>query len=118
MPRDILTANPLCRTPGLHGHSGERSPKPRLGPTRVDRPRWKAGVRPAFACPPLRSAAVRVAPPASPASRAGAVQLSQMACRVAGHRSSPTDRPVEAVGAITDDTSTRRPTRHTFDITV
>lgn len=105
MPRDILTANPSCRTP-------------RLGPTRVDRPRWKAGVRPGFACPPLRSAAVRVAPPASPTSRAGAVQLSQMACRVAGHRSSPTNRPVEAAGAITDDTSTRRPTRHTFDITV
>lgn len=110
MPRYFLTANPSCGTPGPHGHS--------LEPTRVDRPRWKAGVRPAFACPPLRSAAVRVAPPASPASRAGAVQLSQMACRVAGHRSSPTDRPVEAAGAITDDTSTRRPTRHTFDITV
>lgn len=60
---------------------------------------------------------MRVAPPSS-AGPAGAVQLSQMACRVAGHRSSPTARPVEAAGRISDDTSTRRPSRHTFDITV
>ncbi len=61
---------------------------------------------------------MRVGPTSSPAGHAGAVQLSQMACRVAGHRSSPTARPVQSPSAITDDTVIRRPSRHTFDIRV
>ena len=61
---------------------------------------------------------MRVGPTSSPAGSAGAVQLSQMTGRVSAHRSSPTGRPVESPGAITDDTSTRRPSRHTFDISV
>jgi len=61
---------------------------------------------------------MRVGPMPGPASHPGAVQLAQLTCRVAGHRSSPTARPVESVGAITDETSTRRPSQHTFDISV
>jgi len=61
---------------------------------------------------------MRIGPNSRTAGQAGAAQLSQMTCRVAGHRSSPTARPVESAGAITDETSTRRPSRHTFDITV
>ena len=61
---------------------------------------------------------MRIPPISTPMARGQAVQLSQMTCRVASHRSSPTSRPVEAPGAITDDTVTRRPSRHTFDISV
>lgn len=53
-----------------------------------------------------------------PVARGMAVQHTQMTCRVAAHQSSPTSRPVESPGAITDDTATRRPSRHTFDIRV
>lgn len=61
---------------------------------------------------------MRVGPIPNSAGLAGAVQLTQLTCRVAGHRSSPTGRPVESVGAITDDTATRRPSQHAFDISV
>ena len=61
---------------------------------------------------------MRISPTSSPTAHAFAVQLSQMTCRVAAHRSSPTSRPVESPGAVTDDTITRRPSRHTFDIRV
>lgn len=61
---------------------------------------------------------MRVAPASSASARAAASQFTQLTCRVASHQSSPTSRPVEAPGAITDDTVTRRPSRHTFDISV
>ncbi len=61
---------------------------------------------------------MRVGPTASFAVRAAAVQLLHMTCRVSAHRSSPTGRPVESPSAIIDDTSTRRPSRHAFDISV
>ncbi len=61
---------------------------------------------------------MRIAPGLAPGAQALAVQLSQMTCRVAAHRSSPTNRPVEPPNAISDDTVSRRPSRHTFDIRV
>lgn len=59
---------------------------------------------------------MRINPTSIPTTQGLAVQLSQATGRVAAHRSSPTTRPVEAPSAVTDDTVTRRPTRHTFDI--
>ena len=59
---------------------------------------------------------MRISPISMPVARGLAVQLSQMTCQVAAHRSSPTTRPVEPPGAITDDAVTRRASRHTFDI--
>ncbi|WP_292107471.1 hypothetical protein [Brevundimonas sp.] len=61
---------------------------------------------------------MRVTPVARVNAQALAVHLAQMTSRVAGHQSSPTSRPVEAPGAIVADNSTRRPSRHTFDIRV
>lgn len=61
---------------------------------------------------------MRIGPVSSAIGHREALQLSQLTCRVAAHRSSPTARPVEPPGAITDDTVTRRPGRHTFDIRV
>lgn len=61
---------------------------------------------------------MRISPGSAPIAQGLAVQLSQMTCRVAAHRSSPTTRPVEPPGAVTEDTVTRRPSRHTFDIRV
>ena len=61
---------------------------------------------------------MRIGPIPTAAGQGLAVQLSQMTGRVAAHQSSPTTRPVEPPGAIGDDTATRRPTRHTFDIRV
>ena len=61
---------------------------------------------------------MRVSAPYNPSAHAWAVQLAQMAGRVAAHQSTPTDRPVDPPGAITDDTLIRRPSRHTFDIRV
>lgn len=61
---------------------------------------------------------MRVGPISLPISQGTSVQLSQRTCRVAAHQSSPTVRPVEAPGALTDDTLIRRPSRHTFDIRV
>lgn len=61
---------------------------------------------------------MRISPVSTPIAHGLSVQLSQMTCRVAAHRSSPTTRPVEPPGAISDDTATRRPSRHTFDIRV
>lgn len=61
---------------------------------------------------------MRVGASFNPSAHAWAVQLSQMTGRVAGHQSSPTDRPVDPPGAINKDTLTRRLTQHTFDIRV
>ncbi len=61
---------------------------------------------------------MRVGPLSLPIAQGAAVQHTQTTSRIAAHRSSPTDRPVEAPGAIVDDTAARRPTRHTFDIRV
>ncbi len=61
---------------------------------------------------------MRVGPTTSFAVHALAVHSSQMTCRVAGHRSSPTTQPVPPPGAITDDTCTRQASQHTFDIRV
>ena len=61
---------------------------------------------------------MRIGAISTPTAQFVAVQLSQMTCRVAAHRSSPTTRPVEPPGAVTEDTVTRRPSRHTFDIRV
>ena len=61
---------------------------------------------------------MKVGPLPSPTLGAWSVQLSQRTCRLAAHRSTPTDRPVEAPGALPQDTLTRRPSRHTFDIRV
>lgn len=61
---------------------------------------------------------MRIGPISIPVAHGLSVQLSQMTCRVAAHRSSPTTRPVETPGAISDDTASRRPSRHTFDIRV
>jgi len=61
---------------------------------------------------------MKVGAPFNPSAHAWAVQLSQMTGRVAGHQSTPTDRPVDPAGAIADETLTRRPSRHTFDIRV
>lgn len=59
---------------------------------------------------------MRVGASFNPSAHAWAVQLSQMTGRVAGHQSSPTDRPVDPPRAISDDALIRRPSRHTFDI--
>jgi hypothetical protein len=59
---------------------------------------------------------MRISPISMPIAQGVAVQHTQTTCRAAAHRSSPTGRPVEAPGAIVDDTTARRPTRHTFDI--
>ena len=61
---------------------------------------------------------MRVGAPFNPSAHAWAVQLSQMTSRVAGHQSTPTDRPVDPPGAINNDTLTRRPSRYTFDVRV
>ncbi|WP_439476983.1 hypothetical protein [Brevundimonas sp.] len=61
---------------------------------------------------------MRIGPSPAPVAYARAVQLSQATCRVAAHRSSPTDRPVAPSDAVTGDTHIRRPSRHTFDIRV
>lgn len=61
---------------------------------------------------------MRIGAISTPTAQFVAVQLSQMTCRVAAHRSSPTDRPVEPPNTIADDTATRRSSRHTFDIRV
>jgi hypothetical protein len=62
---------------------------------------------------------MRINPTSIPAAgHARAIQSAQSTCRVAGHQSSPTTRPVESLGAIIDENSTRRPSRHTFDISV
>lgn len=61
---------------------------------------------------------MRVGVTTSFAALAMAVHSSQMTCRVAGYRSSPTSRPVQPPGAITDDTSTRQASQHTLDIRV
>ncbi|KDP94775.1 hypothetical protein ER13_09920 [Brevundimonas sp. EAKA] len=61
---------------------------------------------------------MRVGPSLVPIAYARAVQLSQMTCRVAAHRSGPTDRPVAPPDAVTGETFIRRPSRHTFDIRV
>lgn len=61
---------------------------------------------------------MRISQTSMPTAQYLVVQLSQMTCRVAAHRSSPTTRPVEPPGAVTEDTVTRRPSRHTFDIRV
>lgn len=52
------------------------------------------------------------------ALNAWAAHLSQMTCRVAAHRSSPTDQAVEPPKPLADDRAIRRPSRHTFDIRV
>lgn len=61
---------------------------------------------------------MKVFAPFNPPTHAWAVHLSQMTGRVAAHRSSPTDRPVDPVGALNSDTLARQPSRHTFDIRV
>lgn len=61
---------------------------------------------------------MRIGAPSIPTAQAWAVQLSQVTGRVAAHQSTPTDRPVDPPKAITNDTVTRRPSRHTFDIRV
>ncbi len=61
---------------------------------------------------------MRVGTSPNPAVQAWALQLSQMTGRVASHQSTPTDRPVDPPGAISDDAGIRRPSRHTFDIRV
>jgi len=61
---------------------------------------------------------MKVGPSINPAAHAWALQLSQMAGRVATHQSTPTDRPVDPSQAISDDAVLRRPSRHTFDIRV
>ena len=61
---------------------------------------------------------MRISQTSSPTAHALAVQLSHMTCRAAAHRSSPTARPVEFLSAATEDTVSRRPSRHTFDIRV
>lgn len=61
---------------------------------------------------------MRIGPPPTHFAHGMAVQLAQVTCRVGAHQSSPTSRPVQPPGAITDDTSARRPSRHTFDIRV
>ena len=61
---------------------------------------------------------MRIGPVPASVAQGMAIQHTQMTCRVAAHQSSPTGRPVESPGAITDDTVTRRPSRHTFDIRV
>jgi hypothetical protein len=61
---------------------------------------------------------MRVGASSNPAVHAWALQLSQMTGRVAAHQSTPTDRPVDPPGVISDDAGTRRPSRHTFDIHV
>ncbi|KQY89769.1 hypothetical protein [Brevundimonas sp. Root1423] len=57
-------------------------------------------------------------PPPAMTAQMSAAHFAQCAQRVASHRSSPTDRPVTAPDAVTDDTVIRRPSRHTFDIRV
>jgi len=61
---------------------------------------------------------MRIGPPSASTAYARAIQLSQTTCRVAAHRSSPTDRPVAGPDAVTGDTLIRRLSRHTFDIRV
>lgn len=61
---------------------------------------------------------MRISPTSAPGAQGVTVQHTQTTCRVAAHRSSPTGPPVAGPAAITDDTVTRRPTRHTFDIRV
>lgn len=61
---------------------------------------------------------MRVGATVNPSAHAWAVQGAQVTARVAGHQSTPTDRPVDAPGALNNDTLTRRPSRHTFDIRV
>ena len=50
--------------------------------------------------------------------RAWHTPATQMTARTATHRSSPTDRPVDAPHAIGRDCASRQPSRHTFDIRV
>lgn len=61
---------------------------------------------------------MRVGALPSTVAQAWAVHLAQMTGRVAAHRSTATDRPIEPPAALTDDTLTRRPSRHTFDIRI
>lgn len=61
---------------------------------------------------------MRVIPAPSLPGRTGAAQSAQATCRVASHQSSPTSQPVGPVTAIPNDTSTRRPSQYTFDISV
>ena len=61
---------------------------------------------------------MRVGAPSNAAAFAWALQLSQMAGRVASHQSTPTDRPVDPPRTVRDDAGIRRPSRHTFDIRV
>jgi len=61
---------------------------------------------------------MRIGPSSVPTAYAQATHLSQTTCRVAAHRSGPTERPVAPPDAVTGDTLIRRPSRHTFDIRV
>jgi hypothetical protein len=61
---------------------------------------------------------MRISSISLPIAQGVAVEHTQTTCRVAAHQSSPTGRPVESPRAIIDDTTARRPTRHTFDIRV
>lgn len=56
--------------------------------------------------------------PAIPWTAALSAQLSQAVGLAAGHRSNPTERPVEPVNAIQDRISLRRVSPHTIDIRV
>ncbi len=56
--------------------------------------------------------------PSQGASQAWATLLAQTTCRVAAHRSTPTDKPVTAPDKVAGNTVTRPPSRHTFDIRV
>ena len=47
-----------------------------------------------------------------------AAQLTQTVGQAAGHRSVSTERPVEPVNTISDHTTLRRVSTHTFDIRV
>lgn len=51
-------------------------------------------------------------------AQAWGVQNAQVTGRVAAHRSSPTDRPVEQAQGILGETRLRRPSQHAFDIRV
>ena len=62
---------------------------------------------------------MRIGPPATHYWTAAlSAQLTQTVGQAAGHRSSPTERPVEPANSIQDNTTMRRVSPHTFDIRV
>lgn len=62
---------------------------------------------------------MRIGPPAMPYwTAAMAARLTQTVGQAAGHRSVSTERPVEPPKAVSDHTTLRRVSPHTFDIRV